>query len=79
MIVVLIVSGLPWLGPAKPDDPVFKEGWTITLPSGRRSSMPSGNMPSEANDKADEAESEGDKTKEQRTQGLSRLSLVVFD
>ena len=41
--------------------------------------MPSGNMPSEANDKADEAESEGDKTKEQRTQGLSRLSLVVFD
>ena len=33
-------------GLAKPDDPVFKEGWTVTLPqSGRRSSTPSSSTP----------------------------------
>jgi hypothetical protein len=32
MIVVLIASGLIWFGHARPDDPIFKEGWTIALP-----------------------------------------------
>jgi len=24
-------AGLTWLGTAKPDDPVFKEGWTVSF------------------------------------------------
>lgn len=33
-------------GLAKPDDPVYKEDWTVTLPqSGRRSPTPSGSTP----------------------------------
>ena len=50
-------AGLTWLGPAKPDDPVFKEGWLITLPlSGRRSLKPSKSTPDKADVEADESE-----------------------
>jgi hypothetical protein len=36
-------------GLAKSDDPILKEGWTITLhPSGRRPSTPSGGSEAEA-------------------------------
>lgn len=46
-----------WLGPAKPDDPVFNEGWSIsTQPSSRRkSSVPPSSTPGKIDAEADES------------------------
>ena len=45
------------LGLAKPDDPVFKEGWSIYMPppSGRRSSTPSNDTQDNIDGEADES------------------------
>jgi hypothetical protein len=51
-------GGLTWLGSTKPDDPVFKESWSVSIQpqSSRRLSMPSGNTSNEADAEADESE-----------------------
>ena len=46
-------AGLTWLGAAKPDDPVFKEGWSIHIGS---FSGQSSDAPSSTSDEADESE-----------------------
>jgi hypothetical protein len=48
-------AGFTWLGPAKPDDPVFKEGWTVSIApqSKQKPPKPSGSTP----DDNDELES----------------------
>ena len=38
-------GGSTYQGPAKPDDPVYKEGWTITVGGLQGRSSPSGSTP----------------------------------
>jgi hypothetical protein len=44
-------------GLLQPDDPIYKEGWTVTLPqSGKRSSTPSNSTPDTADAEVTESE-----------------------
>lgn len=50
--------GLTWLGAAKPDDPIFKEGWSVSVGLGLWQQPPesSDSTTDEVDEEADESE-----------------------